>query len=72
MLNDVLSEAAKLTHDERRARILQCVAPNGRHDPDALPICQDASTQQFIRYCDRCWSVIDRRGLTWSWPPRKA
>jgi len=72
MLNDVLTEAAKLTHDERHARILQCVTAKGRHDPDALPLCHDPSTQKLIAYCNRCWSVIDREGLTWSWPPRSA
>ena len=72
MLNDVLTEAAKLTHDERRARILQCVGAEGRHDPDALPLCDDPSTHTLIRYCDRCWSVIDPHGLTWSWAPRPA
>jgi len=56
-LNDVLSEAATLTHDERRARILRCVTANGRHDPGTLPLCQDLSSQQVIHYCDRCWSV---------------
>jgi len=68
-LNDVLTEAATLTHDERRERILQCVGAKGRHDPDALPLCQDPSTQKLLRYCDRCWSVVDGQGLTWSWPP---
>ena len=72
-LNDVLTEAAQLTHDERRARILHCVGARGRHDPDTLPLCHDPSTDTLIRYCDRCWSVIDPQGLTWSWePPRSA
>jgi hypothetical protein len=71
-LNDVLTEAAQLTHDERRARILQCVGARGRHDPDTLPLCHDPSTDALIHYCDRCWSVIDAHGLTWSWEPRSA
>jgi len=72
MLNDVLTEAAQLTHDERRARILHCVGAEGRHAVDALPLCNDPSTHTLIRYCDRCWSVIDPHGLTWSWAPRPA
>ena len=72
MLNDVLTEAAKLTHEERRARILHCVGAEGRHAVDALPLCNDPSTHTLIRYCDRCWSVIDPHGLTWSWAPRPA
>jgi hypothetical protein len=71
-LNDVLTEAAMLTHEERRARILQCVGATRRHDPDALPLCHDPFTDTVIRYCDCCWSVIDSHGLTWSWVPRSA
>ena len=72
MLNDVLTAAARLTHDGRRARIAQCVAATGRHQPDALPLCEDPATQQLVRYCDRCWSVVDPHGRTWNWPPRSA
>ena len=72
MVNDVLTEAAKLTHDERRARIAECVAATGRHEPDALPFCEDPATHQLVRYCDRCWSVVDPHGQTWSWPPQTA
>jgi hypothetical protein len=69
MLNAILVEAARITPGERRARILQCVA-EGRHDPDTLPFCIAPSHQGLVRYCERCWSVIDPHGLTWSWAPR--
>jgi hypothetical protein len=69
MLNEVLTAAAQLTHDERRGRILECVTATGRHDHGSLPVCREPATQQLLRYCDRCWSVIDGEGLTWSWPP---
>lgn len=68
-LNDVLVEASKLTLEDRRARILKCVG-DGRHNPDELPFCVEPSRQELIRYCDQCWSVIDRKGLTWSWKPQ--
>jgi len=68
-LNDVLKRAAQLTHEERRARIRVCVAAEG-HVPHRLPLCRDAETDRLLRYCDLCWSVIDRHGLTWSWAPR--
>jgi hypothetical protein len=68
MLNAVLAEASKMTTDERRARILKCVV-EGRHDPDQLRFCVEPSTQELVRYCDQCWSVIDPHGLTWSWVP---
>jgi hypothetical protein len=70
VLNDILIEAAKITPEERRARIVRCVA-EGRHDPDKLPFCIAPSNEGLVRYCDRCWSVIDPHGLTWSWAPRQ-
>jgi hypothetical protein len=66
-LNDVLIESAKLPYQDRRGRIRQCVE-EGRHRWDALPSCV-ASSGEKARYCDQCWSVIDREGHTWSWPP---
>lgn len=66
LLNAILVEAAKITPEERRVRILQCVA-EGHHDPDKLPFCIAPSEPGLVRYCDRCWSVIDPHGLTWSW-----
>jgi hypothetical protein len=69
-LNTVLLEAARLTADERRARITHCVA-EGRHNRDTLPFCTAPSGQGLVRYCDRCWSVIDPHGLTWSWTPQQ-
>ena len=67
-VNDVLLESATITYDERRTRIKQCVA-EGRHDPDTLPRCYSASPSEAVPYCDRCWSLIDSHGLTWSWLP---
>jgi hypothetical protein len=75
LLNDILVEAAKLTHEQRRARIVRCVA-EGRHNPDNLPFCIVPSgpgldrNKGTVRYCDRCWSVIDPHGLTWNWSPQ--
>jgi hypothetical protein len=69
MLNAVVVEASKMTTEKRRARILRCVA-DGRHNPDQLPFCVEPSTQELVRYCDQCWSVIDPHGLTWSWVPQ--
>jgi hypothetical protein len=69
-LNDVLVEAARLAPDERRTRILRCVA-EGRHDADKLPFCVAPSPPGGVRYCDQCWSVIDPYGLTWSWAPQR-
>jgi hypothetical protein len=69
-LNAVLVEAAKMTPEERRARILRCIAAGG-HDPDTLPFCLAPPDQELVRYCDRCWSVIDLHGLTWSWTPEQ-
>ena len=37
-LNDILVQAAQLSHEERRARIKRCVAQH-RHKPDQVPIC---------------------------------
>jgi hypothetical protein len=74
-LNDILVEAAKLTCEERRARIFRCVG-EGRHDPDTLPFCivpsdrRPVPNQGVVRYCGQCWSVIDPHGLTWSWSPQ--
>ena len=68
MLNDVLVQAATLTSEQRHARIRRCVT-EGRHRWDQLPECVDPSSQQVARYCEQCWSLIDRDGLTWSWPP---
>jgi hypothetical protein len=70
-LHMVLVEAAKFTPEERRARIVRCVA-EGRHDPGTLPVCVAPSDPRPVRYCDRCWSVIDPHGLTWSWDPQDA
>ena len=70
MLNDVLVEASQLTPEERRARILECVAEK-RHDPNTLPFCVEPSKRELVRYCDRCWSVIDPHGLTWNWAPNR-
>jgi hypothetical protein len=70
LLNAVLIEAAKISPEERRVRITQCVA-EGRHDPNTLPRCVAPSNQELVRYCDRCWSVIDPHGFTWSWPPQE-
>ena len=67
-LNDVLMEAAKITYEERRARIARCVTAE-RHDPNTLPFCLEPSGDELVRYCDQCWSVIDPHGLTWNWPP---
>jgi hypothetical protein len=67
-LTAVLVEAANLTPEERRRRITRCVA-EGRHVPDQLPYCVASSNHELIRYCDRCWSVIDPYGRTWSWTP---
>lgn len=69
MLNAILLGASKMTADDRRARILKCVA-KGRHDPERLPFCVEPSRQEVVRYCDHCWSVIDPHGLTWSWAPQ--
>jgi len=71
MLNAILVEAAKITPEERRTRIMRCVA-EGRHDPEKLPFCITQSHQQLVRYCDHCWSVIDPHGLTWSWAAEQA
>jgi hypothetical protein len=71
VLNEVLLAAAKLTHEERRDRIARCVA-DGRHDPDTLPFCVAPSDPGLVRYCERCWSVIDPYGMTWSWAPRES
>jgi hypothetical protein len=70
MLNTILIEASKMAPEERQTSIRRCVA-EGRHDPDKLPFCIDPSSQQLVRYCDRCWSVIDPHGLTWSWAPEQ-
>jgi hypothetical protein len=70
LLDDVLREAARITWDERRARIARCVA-EGSHDPDKLPSCIEPSNQESVRYCERCWSVIDPHGRTWNWPPQE-
>jgi hypothetical protein len=67
-LNSVLVECAKLSADDRRARILQCVK-EGRHDPDNLPFCVEPQKQELVRYCDQCWSVIDPHGGAWGLTP---
>jgi hypothetical protein len=69
MLKAVLVEASKMTTEQRRARILKCVAEGG-HNPDQLPFCVEPSKQELVRYCDQCWSVIDPHGLTWSGVPQ--
>jgi hypothetical protein len=68
MVNAVLVEAARIAPEERRTRIVRCVA-EGRHDAQKLPLCI-ASDQRLVRYCDQCWSVIDPYGLTWNWAPQ--
>ena len=68
MLNDILVEASKLTPEERHTRIKKCLAVE-RHDPAGLPFCLASSSNEVVRYCRHCWSVIDPYGLTWSWPP---
>jgi hypothetical protein len=70
LLNDVLVEAAKISPEERRARIARCIAA-GRHNPDTLPFCIAPSDRELVRYCDQCWSVVDLHGLTWSWAPQQ-
>jgi len=71
MLNEVLMEAAKLAHADRRARIRRCVS-EGKHQWESLPRCVEPSRQQIAHYCDHCWSVIDRDGRTWNWPPAQS
>jgi hypothetical protein len=68
MLNEVLEAAARLTHEERHARIRRCMSEE-RHEWETLPRCVEPSVERLTRYCDRCWSVIDREGHTWSWRP---
>ena len=70
LLDDVLREAAVLGEDERHARIRRCVA-EGRHAPESLPVCVEPASAQRIPYCDRCWSLIDAEGLTWSRQPER-
>ena len=67
LLNDVLIEAAKLTYEQRRARIQQCI-DEGRHRWDELPLCDVLSRTESARYCGQCWSLIDRLSGTWCWP----
>jgi len=63
-----LTESATLSHEERHARIRACVAA-GRHNPEHLRLCEVFPDQE-VRYCERCWSVIDPHGLTWVWLPK--
>ena len=67
LLHDVLVEAAKLTYEQRRARIQQCIDA-GKHRWDELPLCVVPTRPELAPYCDHCWSLIDRQGRTWSWP----